>query len=82
MTSLSPGSRTVKVKPGAPREVRGVAAKVGEVLVERHAARRWPVSVGIAGSRAYVFDARHPGSKVGLIVLRPQWFEAELGGDE
>src|SRR5215213_5621897 len=38
---------------GAPREVLGVAAKVGEVLLERHAAAWWPVAVGIAGSRAY-----------------------------
>src|SRR5690348_613805 len=71
-----------KGETGAPREVLGVAAKVGQVLLERHAVARWPLAVGIAGSRAYVFDARHPGGTVGLVVLRPQWFEAELAGDE
>jgi hypothetical protein len=52
MTSLSLGSRTVKVK-SAPR-VKS-AAEVGEVLLERHAAAWWPVAVGIAGSGAYGF---------------------------
>jgi hypothetical protein len=59
-----------------------VAAKVGEVLLERHAAAWWPVAVGIAGSGAYVLDARHPGGMIGLVVLRPQRFEVELVGGE
>src|SRR5438309_7685518 len=66
----------------ATREVVSVAAKVGEVLLERHAAAWWPVAVGIAGSGAYVLDARHPGGMIRLIVLRPQRFEAELIGSE
>ena len=67
---------------GAPREVVGVAAKVGEVLLESHAATGRPAAVGVAGCGADVLDARHPGGMVGLIVLRPQWLEAELIGDE
>jgi hypothetical protein len=59
-----------------------VAAKVGEVFLERHAAARWPVAVGIAGRGAYVLDAGHPGGMVGLIVLGTQWFEVELVGGE
>jgi len=67
---------------GTPCEVVGVAAKVGEVLLERQAAAWWPAAVGITGSRAYVLDARHPRGKIRLIVLRPQRFEVELVGGE
>jgi hypothetical protein len=56
MTSLSSGSRTVNVIP-APRVKSGVAAKVGEVLLERHAVGWWPPAVEIAGSGADVLDA-------------------------
>ena len=68
---------------GTPREVVGVAAKVGEVLLERHAARWWPVDVvGKTGSGPYVLDARRPSGMIGLVVLRPERFEAELAGGE
>ncbi len=52
-----------------------VAAKVGEVLLEHHAAARWPVAVGIAGGGANALDARHPGGVIRVIVLRPQRFD-------
>src|SRR4051794_12228666 len=66
----------------APREVVGVAAKVGEVLLESHAASWWPVAVGIAGSRANVLDARRPGGMIRLVVVRAERLQAELVGGE
>jgi len=59
-----------------------VAAKVGGVSLERHAAAWWPIAVRIARSGAYVFAAQHPGGMISLIMLRPQRFEVELVGGE
>jgi hypothetical protein len=78
ITGIENGER----ETGAAAEVVRVIAKIGEVRLKCQAAERRPVVVGKAGSGAYVFDARHPGSVVGLIVLGSQRFEPELVGSE
>ena len=63
-------------------EVGGVAAEVVEVPFERHAIRRRPVAVGVAGGGADVGDARCPGGVVGLVVLWAERLEPEVLTDQ
>jgi hypothetical protein len=82
MTSVVAGVEDGEGVASAPGEVVGMAAKVGEVLLERHAVAGRPAAVGVAGSGADVLDARHPGGMVGPVVLRAQRFETEPVGGE
>src|SRR5690625_3977412 len=76
------GPAAPRGEPGAFGEVDGMAAQIGEVLLQRHATAWWPVVIWVAGSRADVLDARRPGSVIRFVVPRPQRFEPKSVGDQ
>src|SRR4030095_580797 len=57
-------------------EVVGVPLQVAQVV--RHAAVVGPGAGLPAGCHAYVLHGRRPRLIVGVVVLRPEWFEPEL----
>jgi hypothetical protein len=52
-------------------EVGGMPLKVGEVPLERHAARRRPPAIAVTGSGADVIDVRGPVGVIGCMCCGP-----------